>query len=148
MSDNAFRFEDFERLVAVHGTEPDLWPDPTLAAQPDIAVWLSAELAMEARLLDTGPASNGADLSANFADRVIAALPPTRNTSASGLAKLAFVGSGALAGAFAVALVLGDPNAPQTDFDTETDAETWAALADEAGFADLYEWAYAPTGEG
>ena len=130
MPSDTITFEIFETLVARHGTDPARWPDPALAADPQIAAWLAEERAWERDL------GVGAPLSANFADRVVAATTPARRaTWWSGRR------GAAVAAAFAAMVGVGVV-APGLLPGAESDPaeEAWAELATDAGFGDLYAW--------
>ena len=122
-------FEEFEILVARHGTDPALWPNPALANDPTVAEWLSAERALEAQLQASPP-----QLSSNFADRVVDALPAERRS---------FPGRGAVAAMF-LAAAIGVGVLSQSPYVNgpapEEETEPWKQFAEEAGYADLWAW--------
>ena len=126
MTDPDMTFEEFERLVARHGTNPALWPDPSLSADDTVRDWLATERALEARLqLAATPA-----LSANFSDRVVGALPSTRSR---------WRVPGAVA-AMLVAAVISVGVMQNGPTQGGTSAEPWMDFAEDAEFGDLYEW--------
>ena len=121
-------FEEFEILVARHGTDPALWPEPDLARDPEVAGWLLAERAFEAKLHGTAMPP----LSANFGDRVVGALPAQRRWRIPGA-----VAATVLVAIVGVALVGGPMrNGPAQG----ESAEPWLEFAEDAEFGDLYEW--------
>ena len=128
------RFEDFKTLIALHGSDPALWPDPGLAGRADVRDWLATEQAFE-QALDAALADTTPELSANFADRVIAALPAeTRKRS-----RLPAFGSiAALLCAAALGIgMLGLSSTDPTDLPYEAE---WVSAAETAGMDDLYAW--------
>jgi len=122
-------FDEFEVLVAQHGTDPKAWPNPAVAKHEDVREWLSAEQAFEATLIGETDAA----LSANFSDRVVAALPQKSTP-----ARLWWAGAPIAACLIAAAFFSLDDPAIGSDPTIET--EEWATLADDTGFDDLYEW--------
>ena len=125
MEPDTMRFRDFESLVALHGTDPALWPKPSLAERADVREWLRRE-----RELDAALSSDLPPLSANFGDRVVSNLPRERSRTPWWI-------GGAVAATLAAGVFLMQPQ-PDPQFDPE--AEAWETLAEDAGFADLYAW--------
>ena len=115
------RFSDFETLVALHGTDPARWPTPALAERADVQRWLRHEHELDVALKSELP-----PLSANFGDRVLANLPRERNRTPWWI-------GGAVAAALAAGLFFMQPQ-------PDPQAEVWEALAEDAGFGDLYAW--------
>ena len=79
MEPDTMRFRDFESLVALHGTDPALWPTPSLAERADVREWLRRERELDAALGGELP-----PLSANFGDRVVSNLPRERSRRQGG----------------------------------------------------------------
>ena len=115
------RFEDFETLVALHGTDPARWPTPALAERADVREWLRRERELDAALDGELP-----PLSANFGDRVVSNLPRERSRTPWWI-------GGAVAATLAAGVFLIQPQ-------PDPQAEAWETLAEDAGFGDLYAW--------
>ena len=129
MDPDTMRFEDFETLVAIHGTDPARWPTPSLAERADVREWLRRERELDAAIkLEMG--GDLPPLSANFGDRVVGNLPRERTLTPWWI-------GGAVAATLAAGVFLMQPQ-PDPLFDPE--AEAWETLAEDAGFADLYAW--------
>ena len=125
MEPDTMRFEDFESLVALHGTDPARWPTPSLAERADVREWLRRERELDAALGGELP-----PLSANFGDRVVGNLPRERSRTPWWI-------GGAVAATLAAGVFFTQPQSePQSD----PEAEAWETLAEDAGFADLYAW--------
>jgi|GEM_PF-3085505 len=125
-------FEDFENLIAAHGTRPEQWPDPALAHDPDIARWLRTEHEMVSALTPT-------PLSTGFTDRVMQAVAQTETNVLSFPVRPRItqlvrpraslpIAAALIAGAF-VFLNLPNPEEQQ-----------WQAVAEASGWGDLYAW--------
>ena len=115
-------FRDFESLVALHGTDPSRWPTPGLAERAEVKAWLRRERELDAALVGSIP-----PLSANFSDRVVGNLPSAHSSAR-------WWTGGAVAATLAAGVLLALPQQP------DPQADAWEALAEDAGFADLYAW--------
>ena len=130
------RFDEFEILVARFGTDASRWPEPQLARLSHVARWLEAEREMEREV----EAAMGAPapLSANFADRVVDALPPAPESARVSSPPRGRLAAGAAAGLVAASLAALGTWALWPA--REGLAQDWEALAEEAGFVELYAW--------
>ena len=123
------QFSDFESLIALHGTDPARWPTPSLAERADMREWLRRERELDAAL-NLGTGGDLPTLSANFGDRVVSNLPRERTLTPWWI-------GGAVAATLAAGVFFTQPQSePQSD----PEAEAWETLAEDAGFADLYAW--------